>query len=101
MNTFGSLQRMLEEDREFVHLFLQILKKHLKRKSLSDLRFAKQTTYGWSFFAKKAADWDSLEKITKEVARQHPHCPLHIIAEKISYLINLSDFQMQQLLQAQ
>lgn len=100
MTTFGSLQRILEEDKEFVKLFSEILHKHLRGKSLSQLRFAKQTTYGWSFFIQNTADWTSLDAIAKEIAKYHKHCPFHIIAEKISYLINLSDFQMQQLLQS-
>jgi hypothetical protein len=93
MTTFGSLQRILEEDKELVNVFFKILDKHIKRKGKKrlSLRFAKQTTYGWSFFTKKYINWDDLTVITKEVAKQHQHCPFHVIAEKISYLINITD----------
>lgn len=93
MTTFDSLQRVFQEDKDLVTVFVKVLQKHLKKKGKKKghLQFAKQTTYGWSFFTKKSVAWEDLHMIAQEIATRHTHCPFSVIAEKISSLINLPD----------
>lgn len=92
MQTIVSLRRLLQNDTDLIKVFFTVLDEHLRKrdKKLSHLRFAKQTTYGWSFFRKKSFDWEVLEEIARETARKHKHCSFSKVAESISHLINIS-----------
>lgn len=65
-----------------------------KGKSVSQLRFARPTKKGWSFFRKKSTPWELLEDITHQTVKRHPHCHRAKIAETLSRLINLSDKEL-------